>query len=210
MLTPTVPTPSALLSHHAPPDTAKPGALSHAQLWRPFTRPATPLYEFDVKTCLPTLLLTLFSDPDESRRYRELLEGDTYNTIRDETGMRLGRDEVKRQFAMVINTKNRSEPWLFRHPIMQFFQERFPLFVAGVLARRRDMAKHFQGLEASIMVHKVGRWCREKGAFWIPEHDGFLSTLSEGKEIEIVAAQFLEEGVRGSVQFKQDPVSCIE
>ena len=169
-----------------------------------------PLYEFDVGTCLPTLLLTQFSDPDERRRYRRLLEGDIYTSIREEAGMLMERKGVKKEFAKAVNAKDRSEPWLRQHSIVRWFHHHFPHFTQKVFLRRTDMARHFQGLEASIMVQDLGKWCMEQRAFWISEHDGFMSTLSEGKEIEKRAVQLFEERVRFPVQFNSISVLNIQ
>jgi hypothetical protein len=127
-----------------------------------------PLFEFDVRTCVPILLLTLIDDPDENRHYHQLLSQDIYTEILIETGMPIDRDGLKKEFAKVINAKKRNQPWLRGHPIFRYFRKHFPRFTDRVLVLRTDMARYFQGMEASIMVQDLGKWCREKHLFWIP------------------------------------------
>jgi hypothetical protein len=96
---------------------------------------------------------------------------------------------MKKTFAVVLNERNHKKPWLLQHPVVHYFRDRFPRFTKDGLLRRSDMARHFQGLEAGIMVRALGSWCRDNRLFWIPEHDGFLSTQGEGTEIKKRAGQ---------------------
>lgn len=169
-----------------------------------------PLYDFDVRTCLPVLLLPLLSDPEENKRYRALLDSDIYNAVLAETGMGLDRDALKKEFAKMVNTRKRLQPWFLKHPILGFFQRQFPRFTKDVLLRRGDLARYSQGAESSMMVQELGQWCKQQGAYWIPQHDGFLSTLEHGKEIEKRAVQLFEERTGYSVRMTCTSVLNIE
>ena len=165
-----------------------------------------PLVDFDVRTCVPVLLLTLFTDSDEQRRYRAMLDTDIYTEIAKETGIQMERKPLKKEFAKVVNAKNRNQSWLRQHFILLFFKKHFPKFTREVFVRRSDLARHFQGLESSIMIQSLGNWCRQVGAYWIPQHDGFLAPLEHGVEIEKRAVQIFEEKIGYTVRLKRTPV----
>lgn len=141
-----------------------------------------PLVEYDVKSCHPVLLMPLFEDDGERRRYQDLLAGDVYTGIGEAMGV-ADREQVKTDFLRVINAGRKDPEWLDAEYVFKFFQERFPHFTKSVLSTRTDLAIFLQNLEADLMVQRLGSYCRAEGLFWIPQHDGWISTLGDGERI---------------------------
>lgn len=141
------------------------------------------LYEYDVKSCHPVLLLDLFTDPTERLRYSELLDVDIYDGVAAVMKKELSRDEVKEDFMAAINPENRKPSSLGRKWVYRFFRQEFPIFTEQVLNVRTDLAVELQSLEADLMVDELGRFCSENDLFWIPCHDGWMSTLSTEQKI---------------------------
>ncbi len=149
---------------------------------RNLRHPLFPLAEYDLKTCHPYLLQTLFTDDSERRRYQELITGDIYTEI----GERMGvpeREQVKTDFLRVVNPKEKSAGWLRRQYVFRFFKKQFPRFTDSVLSVRTDLAISMQNLEAELMVQRLGAVCQTEGLFWVPQHDGWISTVSDGEAI---------------------------
>lgn len=142
-----------------------------------------PLFEYDIKSCHPVLLLPLFSDPWEWARFAVVLKNDVYTTIRDVLGIVADRDEMKIQFVICTNSIDKYVT-SSRGLVYRFFQEHFPIFTREVLDLRSDLAAYLQQQESEIMVQALGRFCLERNFFWIPCHDGWLGT--EDGEAEMV------------------------
>jgi hypothetical protein len=153
-----------------------------------------PLVEYDVKTCHPVLLLPLFTDAEERQRYQDLIAADIYTEIGRTMGV-ADRDEVKLDFVRVVNPKWRNLEWLGERYVFRYFQERFPRFTNDVLSIRTDLALALQNFEADLMVQRLGAYCRTEGLFWIPQHDGWLSTVSDGEIIEGYASKIFSGAV---------------
>ena len=145
----------------------------------------SPLFEYDIKSCHPVLLLTLFSDPLERERYSVLLDNDIYTTIRDVMGVPEDRDGVKIEFMVCTNSTDRyvAEKRGF---VYQFFKTQFPIFTREILDLRSDLAAYLQQRESEIMVQQLGRLCSERDIFWISCHDGWMGI--EAGEVEIIRA----------------------
>lgn len=161
------------------------------------------LVEYDVKSCHPVLLLPYFSDPAEHRRYSKMLEGDIYGTIGQEIGVP-DRDVVKKDFLRVVNAGWKSPEWLGTKGVFRFFQERYPSFTKSTLSGRTDLALTLQNAEADLMVQRLGMFCREKDLFWIPQHDGWITTTFHEVEISREAKRIIEEAVHFSPELKRE------
>lgn len=154
-----------------------------------------PLVEYDVKSCHPVLLLPSFTD-GERTRYRDLLAADIYTEIGKEMGV-AEREKVKMDFVRVVNPKWRDLEWLRQQYVFSFFEKRFPHFTESVLCVRTDLALTLQNAEADLMVQRLGSYCQAGGLFWIPQHDGWISTLSDGETIK----SYAEKIISGAVGF---------
>jgi len=67
------------------------------------TDPAPPLFEYDVKSCTPVILLGIANDPAERAKLTALVDGDIYTTIASECGVAKSRDEIKHDFMVFLN-----------------------------------------------------------------------------------------------------------
>ena len=114
---------------------------------------ALPLYEFDVKSCTPVILLGLVKDPAERATLKLLLDGDIYATIASESGVTKDRDSIKEDFMIFLNGA-------IPNYVHTFFQKHLPslaeLLMKGKKADK-GMAWFGQRVEAEIMVQKVPR-----------------------------------------------------
>jgi hypothetical protein len=153
-----------------------------------------PLIEYDVKTCHPVLLLPLFTDAGERQRYQDLIAADIYTEIGRAMGV-ADREKVKTDFVRVVNPKWRDLEWLGERYVFRYFRERFPRFTNDVLSIRTDLALSLQNFEADLMVQRLGMYCRSEGLFWIPQHDGWISTLSDGEIIRGHARKLVSDAV---------------
>lgn len=144
---------------------------------------ADELFEYDVKTCHPVLMLGLFTDTTERQRYGQLLDVDVYDGVAAVMDKALSRDEVKEDFQEAINTSDRRLATLERKWVYRFFEQEFPIFTQQVLNTRSDLALELQNQEAGLMVDQLGQFCKSNGLFWVPCHDGWLSTASTEQQI---------------------------
>lgn len=167
-----------------------------------------PLIEYDIKACHPFLLVTLIDDAGERKRYAELLAADIYTEIGKAMGIP-ERERVKSAFLRVVNTERKDREWYQREPVLQFFQERFPRFTRSVLSVRTDLAITLQNFEAELMVQRLGTYCRTEGLFWIPQHDGWLSIVSDGEAIRDYAHKIVSGAVGFPPIFTSHPLNQI-
>lgn len=159
-------------------------------VWK--TEGGPPLFEYDIKSCQPVLLLPLFSNPLEKAKYSLLLDSDIYTRIRDSMGGCEDRDGMKIQFMIYTNSMDRDVAGK-RGVVRRFFERHFPIFSREVLDLRSDMAAYLQQQESKIMVQALGRFCMEKDYFWIPCHDGWLGIeQDEGDILKKVGEAFLQ------------------
>jgi len=112
--------------------------------------PAEPLYEYDVKTCHPVLLLTLVNDPVERERYTTLLKADIYKTIATEVGVAVDdRESLKEDFLCFMNGAEHN--YYYR-----YFLEHLPALTGRMMAMpKKEMARSLQRREAEIMTKEV-------------------------------------------------------
>ena len=153
---------------------------------RNLRHPFLPLVEYDLKTCHPYLLLTLFDDAGERKKYQELIAADIYMEIGKAIGVP-ERERVKKAFLRVVNTEDKDLGWYKQEHVLKFFEERFPVFTESVLSVPTKFALAMQNLEAELMVQRLGAYCRAEGLFWVPQHDGWISTESDGEIIKVYA-----------------------
>ena len=148
------------------------------------------LVESDVKSCHPLLLLTLFTDPIERKRYQDLLNADIYTSIGNEMGIQ-DRDKIKTNFLSVINDGDKTQGWYKKQSVFEFFANEFPIFTKTVLSVRTDLAIYLQNLEAELFVQKLGIRCKENNLFWFPQHDGWISLEEDNLRIKELAKQII-------------------
>lgn len=142
-----------------------------------------PLFEYDVKSCHPVLLLNLFTDPAEHQRYSDLLDVDVYDGAAAAMGMEWERAEVKDIFMPALTSESRNPASLRRNWVFKFYEKHFPIFTKEVLLVRSDLAAYLQQLESRLMVDALGTFCKQHELFWIPCHDGWMSTVSTEQQI---------------------------
>lgn len=167
--------------------------------------PTTPLYEYDIRSCHPVLLLALIKDAKERSDYEQLLSGDIYTTIAHESGIEDERDDLKQDFLRFANGKATN----YYH---EYFCKRFPQLTQRIDAVRLNKAEGQKGLawlcqssEATIMTQIIPRLLKgsanrdpasnsnleqdplicgdDSGCFYIPMHDGWLGIERDEKRI---------------------------
>ena len=173
---------------------------------RNLRHPFFPLVEYDLKTAHPYLIQTLFTDDSERKRYQDLLVADIYTEIGKAMGGRK-REQIKTDFLRVANPKEKSAKWLRRQYVFRFFKERFPRFTDSVLSVRTDLAITMQNLEAELMVQRLGAVCRNEGLFWVPQHDGWISTVNDGEVIRSHAEKIVGGAVGFPADFTWEPLN---
>ena len=150
-----------------------------------------PLIEYDVKSCHPFFLLSLFTSPEESRRYFHMLIHDDIYTLAGSSAGNINRVKLKKDFMRVMNASYKSEAWLKTKDVFRFFESQFPVFTQSVLSKRTDLAIYLQNLEASMLVQKLGVFCMKNNLFWVPMHDGWISIPGDGDKIQDQASKII-------------------
>ena len=173
--------------------------------------PALPLYEYDVKSCMPVILLGLVQDPAERTVLTALLDGDIYTTIATERGVTDSRDDIKQEFLRFVNGG-------VRNYVYTFFHEHLPTLAELALRGKgaeKGMAWFGQRVESEIMVQEVPRQLLNVGGanninvqnqttspftsrgnseaeiLYIPMHDGWLGIERDEQKIaETVRNEF--------------------
>ena len=165
-------------------------------------KPGTPLFEYDVKSCHPVLMLQLMEEAEKAA-LMELLSGDFYRTVATECGRQhRNRDLIKKDFVTFANGKRRN----YFH---RYFRTHFPRLTAYLDEHKDGVAAFGQNGEAVIMVDEVPRWLmsvagsaapkplnntelkewyltcwgKSQDLLYIPMHDGWLGI--ERDEIRI-------------------------
>jgi hypothetical protein len=172
--------------------------------------PATPLFEYDVKSCTPVILLGITEYPAEKAKLKSLLDGDIYTTIANESGVTKDRDSIKEDFMMFVNGA-------VQNYIHTFFHRHLPGLAVMVMKGKnaeKGMAWFGQRVESEIMVQEVGRQLvnlvganctnvqnqsttpltcggNPEGILYIPMHDGWLGVERDERQIAaIVRGEF--------------------
>lgn len=150
------------------------------------------LFDYDIRSCHPVLLLPRFSDGFERVEFEEMLRCGLYEVIRATTMPRTPRDEVKGLLMATLNEQDRKKASKWK--VFRFFQRFFPAFTKEVLKQETGLAASLQRAEAEIMVDSLGQFCSENGLFWVPCHDGWLGMEdSEEKIVAEVLRRFQEK-----------------
>ncbi len=160
---------------------------------------SVPLFEYDVKSCMPVTLLGLIQDPTERATLTALLDGDIYTTIADESGVTKDRAEIKVDFLKFLNGG-------VRNYVFTFFHAHLPN-LTGILLKGKGadkgMAWFGQRVESEIMVQEVPRQLMktvtapnsvnqsalsltsrgnpDEGILYVPMHDGWLDKVTGKK-----------------------------
>lgn len=157
-----------------------------------------PLYEYDVKSCTPVILLGLAYDPAEKAKLKALLNGDIYNVIATESGVSKDRDEIKLDFMYFLNGS-------IKNYVHTFFHRHLPKLTEWLMKNSRaeaGMAWFGQGVEAQIMAQEVPRQLLQAASsvknqsnsltcggnpedevLYIPMHDGWLGIEQHEQQI---------------------------
>ncbi len=96
---------------------------------------SVPLFEYDVKSCTPVILLGLVKDPTERATLTALLDGDIYTAIATESGVAKDRAEIKVDFLKFLNGA-------VRNYVFTFFHEHLPNLAELVMKGQRRRQGH--------------------------------------------------------------------
>lgn len=130
-----------------------------------------PLFEYDVKSCTPVIVLGLIRDTAERATYKALLDGDIYTAIANYSGVTKDRDDIKVDFLKFLNGG-------VRNYVSTFIHEHVPTLAALVLKgvdAEKGMAWFGQRVESEIMTQEVPRQLMQAGT---PGNSINLATLS--------------------------------
>lgn len=130
--------------------------------------PDSPIFESDIKSCHPVLLLSLATDEGERQRYKQVLSRDIYKEIAAFGGNRRSRDEIKDDSWFFINGGRTN------NITAAFFLNNFPV-LAQIILKHPNISVYLQQLESEIVCRTVGVFAMEKKIWFVPQHDGFLS-----------------------------------
>jgi hypothetical protein len=173
------------------------------------TDPLVPLFEYDIKSCMPVILLGLVQNPAEKAKLIMLLAGDIYMAIANECGQSKDRDEIKVDFLKFINGAVRNYVHTYFHRHLPNLTE---ILMKGKGAEQ-GMAWFGQRVESEIMAQEVPRQLiqtgivpstikqstlsltsrgdLQDGILYIPMHDGWLGIERDEKRIaEAVRSEF--------------------
>jgi len=163
--------------------------------------PDVPLYEYDVKSCTPVILLGVAHDPAERATLTALLDGDIYTAIATEAGVTKERDDIKKDFMFFVNGS-------VQNYVHTFFHIHLPRLTEYLMARKgaeKGMAWFGQRVESEIMAQNVPRHLinvggandinvqtqptpltcggNPEGILYIPMHDGWLGIERDDQQI---------------------------
>ena len=169
--------------------------------------PALALYEFDIKSCTPVILLGITHDPAERATLTALVDGDIYATIANESGVTKDRDTIKQDFMKFVNGS-------VQNYVYTFFHEHLPSLTEMVMRGKKadkGLAWFGQSVEAEIMVQRVPRQLMDlgtlhnnvqnhltnpltcggnpEGILYIPMHDGWLGVEQDERQIAATVRQ---------------------
>ena len=185
--------------------------------------PTTPLYEYDIKSCHPVLMLALVKKSGEdAKAFTDLLDGDIYSTVARECGVEADRDDMKVDFLKFANGKAKN----YFHA---YFSERFPKLVQFMDKNKKKMAWFCQAVEAKIMTQIVPRLLMCSGnqgatstlnltqeslicggdseCFYIPMHDGWLGVERDEAKIAAAVREDFSNRVGFRVTITKTPVA---
>lgn len=168
---------------------------------------SVPLFEYDIKSCMPVILLGIPKEPTENTTLKALLDGDIYTTIANECGVTDSRDDIKQEFLRFVNGG-------VRNYVYTFFHQHLPTLAEWSLegkGAKKGMAWYGQSVEADIMAQKVPRQLMDSGTLnnnvqnqsnppltcggnpegilYIPMHDGWLGVERDEQQIAAAVRQ---------------------
>jgi hypothetical protein len=169
---------------------------------------SVPLFEFDVKSCTPVILLGITEDPAERATLTSLVDGDIYTAIANESGVAKARDDIKRDFMVFLNGS-------IPNYVHTFFNKHMPKLTQRVMGSKgaeQGMAWFGQRVESEIMAQKVPRQLMgsgspsnnvqknklnsltcggnpDEGILYIPMHDGWLGVERDEQRIAATVRQ---------------------
>ena len=121
----------------------------------------------DIKSCFPVLLCK-FIHSDEQLKYKNLLDGDIYDSIRE--GYKFTRDQTKIEFQKFING-------FINGYIKKFFKTEFPLSFPEMEKNYSIMSVSLQQFESEVMVRGLIPFCIKNGfQDVILLHDGWMNS----------------------------------
>ena len=164
-----------------------------------------PLFEYDVKSCMPVILLGLIQDPAERATLTALLDGDIYTAIASECGVTDSRDDIKREFLKFVNGG-------VRNYVYTFFHQHLPTFAELVLKGKgadKGMAWFGQRVESEIMVQEVPRQLMKTVAAPSSVNQSTLSLTSRGNPDEGILYIPMHDGWLGIEQHEQRIASMV-
>ena len=168
---------------------------------------AVQLFEYDIKSALPVILLTLTSDENERSKLKLLLDGDIYYTIYNNSGLGYQpRKKIKIQFMEFVFGS-------IQNYFFDYFKLNYPILSNNIIAIGKEMASYYQSKEASIITINIPDKLLEKSYYnkisneknkinsnpsiicvgtsgmsnnetlFIPQHDGWLGLEQDEEEI---------------------------
>lgn len=171
---------------------------------------SVPLFEYDIKSCMPVILLGIPKPPAENATLTALLNGDIYTAIANECGVTDSRDDIKQEFLRFVNGG-------VRNYVYTFFHQHLPTLAKWALkgkGAKKGMAWYGQSVEAEIMAQEVPRQLSvssspstnniqnqfnslicggnpDNDVFYVPMHDGWLGIERDERRIaEAVRSEF--------------------
>ncbi len=171
---------------------------------------SVPLFEYDIKSCMPVILLGIPKPPAENTTLKAFLDGDIYTAIASECSVTDSRDDIKQEFLRFVNGGVRNYVYTFFHQHLPTLAE----WALGGKGAKKGMAWYGQSVEAEIMVQDVPRQLINVGGanniivqnqfnslicggnpddaiLYIPMHDGWLGIERDEQKIAAtVRAEF--------------------
>lgn len=143
------------------------------------------LFEYDIQSCHPVLLLSLMVNEAEKESYKKLLDTDIYTTIAEKMHISKNRKIIKEDFMYFIYGESKNY-------FYTYFTQNFPIFMQQKNVLGKTMASVSQNMEANIMVKELPTKIMQQhaGYFYIPMHDGWLGLQRDEEAIKLMVTEF--------------------
>ena len=154
---------------------------------------SVPLFEYDIKSCMPVIVLGLLQDPTERATLAALLDGDIYTAIATESGVTKDRAEIKEDFLKFLNGA-------VSNYVYAFFRQHLPNLAALVLAGKgaeKGMAWFGQRVESEIMAQEIPRHLMQTGTVPYSTNNSTLSLTSRGNPDDAILYIPMHDGWLG-------------
>ena len=169
------------------------------------TDASVPLFEYDVKSCMPVILLGLVQDPTERTKLTTLLDGDIYTSIANESGVASDRAEIKVDFLKFLNGAVCNYVHTFFHTHLPKLNE---LVMKGKGAEK-GMAWFGQRVESEIMAQEVPRQLIQTGTAPNSVNHSALSLTSRGNSPDGILYIPMHDGWLGIERDEQRIVGMV-